>query len=98
MSGGSLNYGHHNLKEVVRQLQDKSRSPLQRALGNHLADVITALHFADRVISYDISEDNNDEAEAIKKCLGQHYEQKVFDVLKSDAEELIKELEKFIKK
>lgn len=96
MSGGSLNYGHHNLKEVSRQLKGKENSPLQRALGIHLEDVIEALNCADMVISMDWAEGKDDEA--IKKCLGGNCESKAFDILKSDAEELIKELEKFVKK
>lgn len=90
MSGGSLDYICWKVEQAANDIRSQATSPLQKAFAEHLDDVAKALHDIEWVFSYDYGE--GDEVEAIKKVLGKDYKSKTLDVLKSEANELIKEL------
>lgn len=93
MSGGSMDYLYYKVEEVAHDLQNKNRTPLQRAFGEHLEKVAEALHDVEWVWSGDYG--TGDDEDAIKAVLGDLTSEKTLDILKLDAVELIEELSKF---
>lgn len=94
MSGGSTDYLTYKVDDVASQLQDKNNPPLQRAFGKHLEKVAKALHDVEWVWSGDYG--NGDDEKAIKEVLADATSDRALDILKSDARELIAELQKYV--
>ena len=92
MSGGSMDYLTYKVDEAADQLMNKNNTPLQRAFGAHLKKVAKALHDVEWVWSGDYG--TGDDDEAIKPVLGDATSERVMDVLRADASELIKQLQK----
>ena len=92
MSGGSMDYLTYRVDDAANQLMDKNNTLLQRAFGEHLRKVAKALHDIEWVWSGDYGK--GDDEEAIKAVLGDASSERVIDVLRVDASELIKQLQK----
>lgn len=92
MSGGSMDYLTYKVDEQADELLNKNRTPLQRAFGNHLKKVAKALHDIEWVWSGDYG--RGDEEDAIKAVFGDATPERVMDVLREDAADLIKQLQK----
>ena len=94
MSGGSLDYIYYKVDEVADSIDRRTENPLYRAFAEHLRMVSSALHDVEWEFSGDYGE--GDAEEMVKKVLGDSADKKAMDILKSDAEELIKRIEKFV--
>ena len=93
MSGGSLDYIYHKVEDVADSIENRTDEPLYRAFAEHLKLVSEALHDVEWEFSGDYG--TGDAEEAIRRVLGDSADKKAMDILKSDAEELIKRIEKF---
>lgn len=91
-----MNYLYIRVEEVAADLQDKNKTPLQRAFGKHLEKVAKALHDTEWV--WDSDYDKGDEEKAIKEVLGDSSAERMLEILKADALELIEQLSEFTKK
>ena len=94
MSGGSLDYIYYKVDEAADSIDSRTENPLYRAFAEHLRMVSVALHDVEWEFSGDYGE--GEAEEMVKKVLGDSADKKAMDILKTDAEELIKRIEKFV--
>lgn len=94
MSGGSYDYAYNKAEDMADSLCSKTNSPLRRAFGRHLNLVAKAMHDIEWVDSGDYG--TGDENDAIAKVLVDPKRLQL-EILKQDAEDLIKQLQTLIK-
>lgn len=94
MSGGSYDYAYSKVEDMADSLSNKNNSALRRAFAKHLKLVAKAMHDIEWVDSSDYGE--GDDEEAIRKVFAHASTEK--EILVSDAEELIKQLQALINK
>lgn len=85
MSGGSWDYVYHRIEEIASNLKAE-KSPLRRALGNHMDLITKAMHDIEWVDSGDMGQ--GDDAKAIRAALGPSSTSLELAVLVADAKEL----------
>ncbi len=94
MSGGSLNYAYRHIEELACELDSNDKTVLQRAFAKHLYLVAKAAHDIEWVDSGDYGK--GDDEKAIKAVLSINTENFQGAIIKSDVEQLIEKLQKFI--
>jgi hypothetical protein len=92
MSGGSWDYFTFKADEVAERLESE-KSPLRRALGQHMRLIAKALYDIEWVDSGDKGE--GDDIEAIKAVFEDTAEAKEMEVLLKDARGTIEAMRKF---
>ena len=86
MSGGSWNYVCYKIEDTAQRLLE-SRDPMRRALGEKLLPFAHALHDIEWVDSSDYGP--GDDVEAIKKALGDNWEEHTLAQLVAEHESLL---------
>jgi len=91
MSGGSWDYSFTKINDIAERLKDE-KSPLRRALGEHLELISDAM----KAIEWNDSDDwgPEEERKAIVAVFEDLAEQKEIEVLLKDGKELISALNK----
>jgi hypothetical protein len=67
MSGGSLDYAHQRLDDIIAAVERRAKTPLHRAFAKHLDKVSKALHDLEWIYSDNYGD--GDEVAAIKACI-----------------------------
>ena len=89
MSGGEWDYVYGKFYDVAVRLAE-SKSPLRRALGNHIELIAKAMHDIEWVDSGDT--EPGSEREAIEAVFGGLAESKEIEILIADGREIVEQL------